>query len=403
MNLLLAALTAVSGAQGKPFDLAQGKPLDPAQGRPFELADGDRVALVGNSFFERDLRHNDLEVRLLSRFPGRTIRFRNLGWDGDTVFGTARAGFGSPEDGFRHLQKTLAEVKPTVILLAYGMNESFAGKAGLPAFQDGLHRLLESLAPLRARVVLLGPVRHEKLRPPLPDPEAHNRDLRQYADALAQAARSRGFPFLDLFDALGESTPGRPLTDDGLRLNAQGYRQVAGAVEQALGLPPRSWTVRIDVGKEARESVGTTLSDVTSDFNRVRFTCLDALLPAPGDATRVLYVRGLQPGRYALRAEDAVWAVASHDEWARGVNLLQSPELDQAEALRRAVASKNEVFFQYWRPQNDTYIFGFRKKEQGHLQPEFSQFAPILAQREARIDLLRVPQPRTYTLEPVKK
>jgi lysophospholipase L1-like esterase len=377
--------------------------LGAVQAPPFELADGDRVAFVGSSFFERDLRHNDLEVRLASRFPSRQVVFRNLGWDGDTVFGTARAGFGSTEDGFKHLQKMLAEVKPTVVVLAYGSNESFAGNAGLPAFRDGLHRLLESLAPLRCRVVVLGPPRQEKLPAPLPDPAAHNADLRKYSDVLAQAARSRGFPFIDLFDALGDSSPGRPLTDDGLRLNAEGYRRAAEAVEKGLGHGPRAWSVRIDVGKESHEARGTTLSDVLTDFNRARFTSSDPLLPAPGDPDRVLYVRGLQPGRYVLKSGDAVWASASHDEWSRGINLLRGPELEQAEELRRAVASKNELFFHYWRPQNDTYIFGFRKREQGHLQPEFSQFAPILAEREARIADLRMPRPRTYTVELEKK
>lgn len=370
-----------------------------AQAAPFELAEGDRVALVGSSFFERDLRHNDLEVRLSTRFPGRSLVFRNLGWDGDTVFGAARAGFGSTEDGFRHLQKMLAEVKPTVIVLAYGMNESFAGDAGLPAFRDGLNRLLESLAPLRARIVLLGPPRHEKLAAPLPDPAGHNLALRKYSDVLAQAARSRGLPYVDLFDALGESSPGRPLTDDGIRLNADGYRRAAAAVERGLGFGPRPWKVQVDVGRETREAEGTVLSDVVTDFNRAHFSTTDALLPAPGDPDRVLYVRGLQPGRYALRSDDAVWASASHDEWARGLNLQRSPELDQTEALRSAVASKNEAFFHYWRPQNDTYIFGFRKKEQGHLQPEFSQFAPILAEKEALIAKLRKPATHRYSLE----
>lgn len=373
------------------------------QAPPFELADGDRVAFVGSSFFERDLRHNDLEVRLASRFPGRAVSFRNLGWDGDTVFGTARAGFGSVEDGFKHLQKMLAEVKPTVVVLAYGTNESFGGDAALPAFRDGLNRLLESLAPLRCRVVILGPPRHEKLPAPFPDPAAHNASLRKYADVLAQAARSRGFPFVDLFDALGERSPARPLTDDGLRLNAEGYRRAAEAVERALGHGPRTWTVQIDVGKETSRAEGAQLFDVTTDFNRARFTSLDPILPAPGDSGRVLYVRGLQPGRYVLKSGDAVYASASHDEWSRGLNLLRSPELDQAEELRRAVASKNEVFFHYWRPQNDTYIFGFRKKEQGHLQPEFSRFAAILAEREALIARLRVPVNRTYVLELEKK
>jgi hypothetical protein len=57
--------------------------------KPFELVDGDRVVFVGNTFFERDLRYNHLETALAARWPSRNVTFRNLGWDGDTVWGDA--------------------------------------------------------------------------------------------------------------------------------------------------------------------------------------------------------------------------------------------------------------------------------------------------------------------------
>ena len=47
--------------------------LAAVQGASFELAEGDRVVLLGNTFFERDLRHNHLEARLASRTPGRAL------------------------------------------------------------------------------------------------------------------------------------------------------------------------------------------------------------------------------------------------------------------------------------------------------------------------------------------
>jgi hypothetical protein len=106
---------------------------------------------------------------------------------------------------------------------------------------------------------------------------------------------------------------------------------------------------------------------------------------------------------YVLKAGGAPVASATGDEWARGVALPAGPELAQAEKLREAIAYKNLVYYQYWRPQNDTYIFGFRKREQGHLQAEFPQFPPLVAQKEAEIAKLRVPVPQEYVLEPEKK
>jgi lysophospholipase L1-like esterase len=370
---------------------------DPA---PFEFAPGERVVLLGNTFFERDLQHNALETLLVSRHPDREIVFRNLGWDGDTVWGHARAGFGNPKDGFRNLHKQVAEAKPTVILLAYGLNESFAGEAGLAEFTEGLHQLLESLAPTKARVVLLSPVRHENLGPPLPDPAARNAVLRLYVDAIAKIARERKLRFVDLFEL--RAGPDGPLTDNGIHLNARGYLRAALAIEKSLGFPPRRWSVEIDVGKDGARASGTRVSKIDALPNRLRFEAADELLPSPGDPDRVLTVRNLTPGLYVLRTGGVLAVRATGDEWARGVGFSRGAEPDQAEKLRAAIAYKNLVYYQYWRPQNDTYIFGFRKREQGHLQAEFPTFPPLVAQKEAEIAKLRVPVPQEYVLEPVK-
>lgn len=368
-----------------------------AQAASFELAEGERIVFAGNTLVERDLRHNHLEARLASRTPGRAIVFRNLGWDADTVFGESRAGFGTAADGFRALLRQVADAKPTLILLGYGSNESFAGPAGLPAFREQLNRLLEALAPHKARIVLIGPPRQEP-GPAAVDLDARNAALRAYADALADVARARGLPFIDLFERLPEADG--PYTENGLHLSDRGYRRLAEAIDLALGGPARPWRVRIDIGRASAEAEGTSIAGLETDLARVKFTATDPRLPAPGDDGRVLYVSGLRPGRYALKADGRPIATGSSDEWARGVNLLRGPELDQAEALRSAVAAKNALFFHAWRPQNETYIFGFRKREQGHLQAEFPSFVPLIAEKEAEIARLAVPAPHTYVLEP---
>src|SRR5262249_7895603 len=152
------------------------------------LADGDRVVLLGNTLIEREQRYGYWELALTSRCPNRQITFRNLGWTGDTVFGHARAGFGTPADGFRHLQEHVASLKPTVLLVAYGTNESFDGPAGLSGFLAGLEKLLDTLSASKARLVLLSPIRQEDLGRPLPVPTEQNNNLRLYRDALRKVA-----------------------------------------------------------------------------------------------------------------------------------------------------------------------------------------------------------------------
>ena len=83
----------------------------------FELKDGDRVVWVGGTIAEREQRYGYWETALTIANPDKDIRFRNLGWSGDTVWGEARAGFETAKEGYRRLvEKTLA-LKPTVIIV----------------------------------------------------------------------------------------------------------------------------------------------------------------------------------------------------------------------------------------------------------------------------------------------
>ena len=57
-------------------------------------------------------------------------------------------------------------------------------------------------------------------------------------------------------------------------------------------------------------------------------------------------------------------------------------------ALRAKIVEKNQLFFHRWRPQNETYLFGFRKHEQGKNGAEIPQFDPLVVKAEAEIAAL---------------
>jgi glucose/arabinose dehydrogenase len=59
------------------------------------------------------------------------------------------------------------------------------------------------------------------------------------------------------------------------------------------------------------------------------------------------------------------------------------------EILNAAIRKKSELFFHRWRPENWTYLFGFRKGEQGQNGVEIPRFDPLIAQWDARIAKLR--------------
>src|SRR5262245_29818716 len=175
----------------------------------FELRDGDRVVWVGDTLVEREQRYGFVELLLTTHFPDRHVTFRNLGWSADTPQGQSRVGFDhdkSAEFWFQQLTNSIALLKPTVVLLGYGMANSFDGEPGLQTFITGLSRLMDAVQPTsaadRIRWVLLSPIPHEKLPAPLPDPAPHNEKLAAYTKAIKELAAQRGARFINLFEAL---------------------------------------------------------------------------------------------------------------------------------------------------------------------------------------------------------
>jgi hypothetical protein len=288
--LLMSVLLASQGA------LAEEKPLT--------LPDNPRVAFIGNTFVERDAEQGYFETRLILAFPEKEIVFRNLGWSGDTVRGEARAGFGQPVDGFNRLAKHIAELRPNMIFLNYGLNESYAGPAGLAAFESDLAKLLDVLAKDGAAVVVFSIMAQENLSPPLPDPQAQNENIRLYNAALSRTAARRGLRYVDLYDVPAEyvkANPGRHFTGNEIHPTPGGFAFAAEQIVRRLGLPDRPWDER-------------------------------------------------------------------------------------AERVRQLTVVKNRLYFHRWRPQNETYILGFRKKEQGRNAVEIPQFNPLVGGKEAEIN-----------------
>lgn len=382
---------------------------------PFQLLDGDRVVFLGDTLVERAQADDYLETRLTSRYPDRQIKFRNLGWSGDTVFGESRAGFGSVADGFQQLKQRVFEAQPTVVIVGYGGAASSAGEAGLEAFRKGLDTLLNLIEETQATIVILSPLKQEDLGKPLPNPERFNHDRQLYSQALKHAAQSRAYPFVDLYTLLGDGqqSPARKsFTDNGVHLTSYGYWQAAAAIEDGLGFKTPSWNVEIDVADKGLAASGTKLDQVNLAPSKLSFQALDQVLPpppapfrSPSNAAvtglqRSLKVAGLAPGTYTLKIDGAPVMKATATEWGEGrvIPPQSAPEFAQAEKLRQAIVAKNQLFFYRWRPQNETYLFGFRKHEQGNNAKEIPMFDPLIEKDEAEIARLRVPVPHKYEL-----
>jgi putative heme-binding domain-containing protein len=376
---------------------------------PLVLHTGDRVLLLGSGFLEQERRYADLEIRLTRRARG-PLTFRNLGWSGDTVRGTARTGgFGNPE-GFDRLLKEVRNQAPTVIVLGYGMNESVAGAAGLAAFRESFGHLLDQLAPLKARLVVLSPTAHEDLGRPFPDPTAHNRSLEQYTAALQEVAAKRRLPFVDLFHPLAALPASGPhWTTNGLLPNRYGYWLIAREIERQLLGPARSWRVELNRTGKVLERLGVEVRTIQAEGAPLRFEVVPAHLPEPsppcekGDATLksrvpffedpVVRITGLAPGKYVLRIEGGGIAQGTAADWNRGLAIHPHRAADHVEALRLALVKQGELFYQRWRPFNDF------SEHWGYIEGDFQRYDECIAAQEAVVARLGRPAPLRFELQ----
>ena len=113
---------------------------------------------------------------------------------------------------------------------------------------------------------------------------------------------------------------------------------------------------------------------------------------ASGSAAMPLTQNGihLTPDGYRVAATALVAAVAAQhpDEKVTVVNVAK-PLTPAQEVLRQAILEKNVLFFHRHRPENETYLRGFRKHEQGNNAAEIYAFEPLVAEKDREIFKLR--------------
>ncbi len=387
----------------------------------FELLDGDRVVFLGDTFIERMQTNDYIETMITSQFPNRKIVFRNLGWSGDNVFGTSRAVFGSVADGFRRLENDVKLTRPTLIVLSYGRNESFNGKDYLPTFLNGLETLVEVLSTTGAEIAFLSPTLMENLGPPLPSPEKQNELISYYSDAIRGYAENSGRHFIDNLKPLGTATVSKTsvpairdrLTDNGIHFTDYGYWRTAFNFAKKFGGSPARCEFSFDLADQTYSTIGSTVQSVSSNETSLRFNSLDDRIPfspAPKDTPRggrmmaihdLVKVTGLAPGKYGLKINGKPTVMAPAEQWNAGLFINRGNYLPQVEELRSKIKRKNEMFFHRYRPQNETYLFLFRKHEQGNNAVEIPKFDPIVEKLEQEIDALKKPKVVKYLLEKI--
>ena len=194
--------------------------------------EGDTVLFYGNSMVERLCENGELEAMVQLALPAMKLHFRSLAWTGDEVGYRLR-----PEGYEAYMKELLAHWPAKIVVVGFGMNESFAGAAGLGDFRKQLGTYLDQLARLHpgATMVLLSPTAVEA-GGQVPDVAKHNADLATYAKVIEEAAKARGAIFVDIFTAFNSLPANRTarLTTNGLHLNAAGNRIIANIIANII-------------------------------------------------------------------------------------------------------------------------------------------------------------------------
>jgi hypothetical protein len=192
----------------------------------FSLGEGDVMVFTGGTDFARQETTGAWET-MLTLFAGhKAVSFRNMAWQGDTVYHQSRP------VGFAPIPKELARVHATVVIACFGQMEAMDGVEKLPDFLKSYENLLNQYATQTRRVILVTPRPFESVpgKPLLPDVTKFNESVAAYAAAIRELGTKRGFLVVDVsgFSRVGG------LTTDGVNLSDKGLAQVGWEITRQL-------------------------------------------------------------------------------------------------------------------------------------------------------------------------
>lgn len=432
--------SALAATEGEPIQLTW-KPVVTAahvdQGH-FRFLDGDHVVLLGGTFFERAQEFGHLEAALTAAAGDLHVTFRNLGWSADTVFAESRGIFDSPQKGYERMIEHVRAEEPTVILVCYGQNEALSfgnDDQAVARFQKQLQVLQKDLATTGAQLVLISPHPFVKMPEPLPDATRWNSRLSEFRDAMQLVAAESDVPFVDLYanfirdmETVSEWFSGNnPMpsdlaehpelnaarnarwTSNGMHWEDEGYRRVAMVFASRLLHKPLTMPVieiLLDEQPVKTEFVRVRSVDWAAAANQLvqlEFQP-DVLSPAPllvqlnSTSNTVQRVFVQSPSTRDAAADSRTEVPSHRGSAAADVSRFVIADSADYQTLRTLIVRKNELYFHRWRPQNITYLFGFRKHEQGNNASEIAMFDPLIDDLEQQIHKAKTPSWHTLTV-----
>ncbi len=338
--------------------------LSPARAAEPFFKKGDVIALVGGEDMVVASEYGYLELLLTRALPDYHLRFRNLAWEGDTVFEQRR------DLNFPTWEEQLDKIGATVVICQFGQMESLMslGREGSPSLPSNGERSASVPYPAGSAAAT----------------DAQARALAEFIAAYEK--------LIERFSGGGkrriailEPTPlGEQLMPDRY---AQAAKRVApDHVQRVLPMVmssmhgPIFWTFRdgIHLDEAAHQRIASYLAPVLA---REAAQTNERDLKAYWEA--LSWIR--QPGKNQP-------IQTSRDDIGR------PPIHPEVEFLRQLIIAKNRLWFDYWRPQNWAFLAGDRTAQpssRDHLDPskrwfppEREAFLPLIEAKEKEIDAL---------------
>jgi lysophospholipase L1-like esterase len=399
----------------------------PALADDFFFRNGDDpIVFLGDSITEQRMYTAYIEAYVLTRFPEWNVRFRNIGWGGDTSWLSKRGSF---DNG---LKRDILSLKPAAITIDFGMNDARGGDSNLAQYVKYQTLLAQALRDSGARVALVTPSPEERDEAGQPGGSGYNNMLWKYSQALKQVAADQGVKFVDQYtgfvkvieDGRAAKLPNFILIPDHVHPNWAGHLIMAHQILKGLGAPSLVSRATVDAGSGlCPKAEKCIISNVKMDGDVLSFTRLDDCLPMPvrGDSAMVfsvpgydflddlnryeVAVTGLRPGNYDLAIDGERIATYTAEQLAVGANiaLTAGAITRQGLDLLSTVLDKNNVYFNRWR---NVQVFDFpywAKTDQNEelRGKELARLDGDIADREAKINALRKPVPHVFSIKPV--
>ncbi len=379
----------------------------------FFFKDGDTVVVMGDSITEQHLYSNYLEAWTLTRFPAYKITFHNVGIGGDT----SRGGNG-------RFVRDVAEYKPTVLTVDFGMNDGgyrAFDKSFFDNYMAGLTGIAKQAKAAKLRVAWITPSPVDKNEDG-PAIEGYNRTLEKFSEGVKKVADENGGLFVDQFhpcvaveDKARAAKPSNRMGGgDAVHFGPPGQAVMASAILKGLSFPTLVTAVEIDASGKVQKSDNCEITDAAASSGGVKFTQLDQALPFfPAEAAPILKwspilrnmnqytlkVTGLGDGKYDVRLGGKTVAQYTDRQLADGVNLAEpalkaGPVADQVQAIWNAIKAKNQF--------NHDKIYRGLILNNSRDRSKIESLRAEVAKKDVELQKLRVIAPHTVEVIPAK-